>query len=179
MLQVVGIHTVCDPQNTPGHAWLSFHFSTGKWMTMGLFGNRGEDANQATVSAKIGEMVRAKKWLDIPALAFLDPPTYDVYIDVERTLQDDARRFYGMPPGMGFSAAVILNSSHSWRYSYTCASWAEDVLKKLTDVSIDGSALDGFTQTPCKLQSNIVAIEAKDPTSLSHPHIVDSCLVSP
>jgi hypothetical protein len=172
MLKIVGVHTVCNPANAiSGHAWLSFHFSTNKWMTMGLFGNRGDDAHN-----DIGELLRPKKWLTVPALEILDPPTYDVYIDVEKNLKGDANRFYGMPLGMGFSSAVIMNSSHSWRYSYTCASWAEDVLKKMTDISLDGSALG--TQTPCALQKTIQTLEAKDPTSLAHPHIVNSCMVS-
>lgn len=171
MLKVVGIHTICDPANIPGHAWLSFHFSTSKWMTMGLFGNRGDDANHGDIY----ELLRLKKWPDNPVFDFFDQPSYDVYINIERDQRSDAQRFYGMPPGMGFSASVIMNSSHSWRYSYTCASWAEDVLRKMTDISLDGSGLDVL---PCALQKRILALEAKDPTSLAHPHIVNSCLVS-
>ncbi len=157
MLRILGVHSnvIGDANSTAGHAWLTMHFGNGRHVSVGLWTSSLDDLH---------------RFIKDPTGLF-DPDTYDINIGLEdrRGYVARASRYYGLTPAQGIAATRMMMAISTWRYFHTCASWARDVVGRVTGEELRSAGFGGLTDTPSALGAAIVKLEAKQPTSLNHP----------
>ena len=84
----------------------------------------------------------------------------------------DLHRFVKDPTGLFDPDTYDMMATSTWRYSHTCASWAREVVRRVTGEDLESAGFGGLTDTPSALGCTIVKLEAKQPTSLAHPRLV-------
>ena len=131
------------------------HFANGRHVSVGLWTTSLNDLH---------------RFIKDPTGIF-DPDTYDINIGMEDKLQylARARRYYGLNAPQGIAATRIMMATSTWRYSHTCASWARDVVARVTGEELQSAGFARLTDTPSALGAAIAKLEAKQPTSLMHP----------
>ncbi|AZZ92729.1 hypothetical protein EUZ85_19175 [Hahella sp. KA22] len=151
MAIILGIHSnVASGEYTSGHAWISVT-EAGITTRYGLW----PDAHPKTVDNGVGTDIRKN----------MEPPT------------GVANRYYQLTPEQTNTLRNLLLQNVTWTYTNTCASWASEVVYQATGKDVDADDWGGF-ETPRELGTNIVLLEAKDPTSKTKPKILKNAGLS-
>lgn len=157
MLKVLGIHSnvAGDAGLTAGHAWLTMHFENGRSTSIGLW---------------TSSLTESRRFVKDPT-GFMLGETHDVEfgLEDEKGYTAVASRYYALEAGQAGVATKIIGEFIGWRYSNTCASWAKDVVRRLTGEELASADMLGVTDTPRALGSAILSLERKQATSLQLP----------
>ena len=168
MIKVIGVHTnttggssVKGSSIGDGHSWLSLHYESGRYDTIGLW-------------VTDGKMTQIKRFIplnDFAAAMVGEEVTYEVVLGEERRKNYQAlfSRFYGMNDARRQTAMGLLIQRSAWRYEYTCATWVTEKMKQIFGQSFATSELFGLTNTPRALGNVLHALEVRNPTSLKQP----------
>lgn len=142
---VLGIHSnVAGTKNdfSAGHAWLTITHD-GKTKHYGLW----PDAHPNVIDNGDGS---------------------DIRVGMEASATAVASRYYRLSDAQAKHFNTLMMANVSWRYTNTCASWASEVVAEVVGEDVDADDNLGF-ETPRELGESILALEAKQATSISAP----------
>jgi LysM repeat protein len=144
---VLGVHSNVPASAgvTDGHSWITVTRS-GSTITYGLWPDDHPDIVRDHLANGDGSDIRTNR---------------------EGLEGAGANRYYALTETQEATLATVLGENVHWGYTYTCASWASDVVRRV--VGEDVTAQDGATVylsgTPRKLTQSILDRNAIKPTS--------------
>lgn len=94
----------------------------------------------------------------------------DIRVGLEGTRFPKASRFYQLTSLQTLKLEQALKRNVTWRYTNTCASWANELLEEIVGVDIDADDWGGF-ETPRELGKHILELEINRPSSRTNPVI--------
>lgn len=160
MLKIIGVHSnvVGGKVLTDGHAWISMHFENGRSTSVGLWVE--------------GDLLQSRRFIKDP-IGFMSDSAekFEINFGLEdqKGYKAAASRYYFLEETQAKQATRVLGEFSGWRFTNTCASWATEVVKRLTGEKLDSGEFAGLTNTPRALGAAIAAKEKVNPTSLSLP----------
>ncbi|KAA3665429.1 MAG: hypothetical protein DWQ04_00610 [Chloroflexi bacterium] len=157
-LPILGVHSNTSPNSSfaSGHAWISkidFVANSFEYTMYGLW----PDGHKAVNHFKGSN----------------DPSVSDIRINYEKK-SSLHNRYYSLSEKQVQVLMTLVSEYREWSYTYTCASFAEEVVFTVVGEDVDADDIVGF-ETPRELSESIELLEAEHSTT----HLIPAVLQDP